>query len=60
MSGVKEDAVHSEMKLGAVTSLSTVIVPKSEVSDHGETSTCLTALAKLAGTSMCQTNSCVD
>ena len=32
MGGVKEDAVHSEMKLGVVTSLSTVVVPKSEVS----------------------------
>jgi len=42
MGGVKEDAVHSEMKPSVVTSLSNVVVPKSKVSDHGETSACLT------------------
>ena len=39
------------MKLGVVTSLSTVIVLKSEVSDQGETSACLATLVKLASTS---------
>jgi len=53
MGGVKEDAVHSEMKLSVVTSLSTVVVPKSEVGNHGETSTCLATLMKLAGTLIC-------